>query len=377
MALASSPQAGPAIADALAPNPGGAPASPLPAPRLRAARLIRWSLGLSLALLSLPARGAPPAPELDDGPRLAVSEGLERAGVDLRAPEPSGAPLWLALETQAEQRSSGKSGFAAMLVLGLPLDRLAARPRGRGAISEAPAPEPRAPALTPTPARSPLELKPPARATKTELPAPAPAPKLPPPSAEAAPAPLRIPVVVSPAVARAAVSAALRRAKLFDPDEQVDLLAARAHRAALLPELRLRVSRTMDEGQTLSPTEYDPLRRTATGGTGLWLEARATWRLDRLLFADEELALERLREHRAEQQARLTARVLERLFLWQKAMALADDGAASPEEQLAARLHTLEAEAELDLLTGGWFSAWRAIAAAREIEGEGEAGRAR
>lgn len=375
MALASSPQAGPAIADALAPHPGGAPASPLPAPRLRAARLIRWSLGLSLALFALPARGAPPAPELDDGPRLAVSEGLERAGVDLRAPEPSGAPLWLAVETQSEQRSSGERGFAAMLVLGLPLDRLAARPRARAAIGEAPAP--RAPAITPPPApvRNPLELKPPARAAKAELPAPAPA--LPPPSGQAAPAPLRIPVVVSPAVARAAVSAALRRAQLFDPAEQVDLLAARAHRAALLPELRLRVSRTMDEGQTLSPTEYDPLRRTATGGTGLWLEARATWRLDRLLFADEELALERLREHRAEQQARLTARVLERLFLWQRSMALADDGAASPEEQLAARLHTLEAEAELDLLTGGWFSAWRASAAAREIDAEGEAARAR
>ena len=32
------------------------------------------------------------------------------------APEPAGAPLWIALETQAVQRSAGASGFAAMLV---------------------------------------------------------------------------------------------------------------------------------------------------------------------------------------------------------------------------------------------------------------------
>ena len=60
--------------------------------------------------------------------------------------------------------------------------------------------------------------------------------------------------------------------------------------------------------------------------------------------------------------------MLEKLFLWQKATALADDGATSPEENLAARLHALEAEAELDLLTGGWFSAWRASASATGSE---------
>lgn len=168
---------------------------------------------------------------------------------------------------------------------------------------------------------------------------------------------------MTPLVARAAVDAALRRARLVDPSATIDALASRAHRAALLPELRLRVSRTIDEGQTLSPTEYDPARRTATGGTSLWLEARATWRLDRLLFADEELAFERLREQRAEQRARLSARVLEKLFLWQKANALADDPSASPEDNLAARLHVLEAETELDLLTSGWFSRWRSGAA--------------
>ncbi len=380
MALASSPQAGPAIADAQDLPLARATARRRPAPRLRVARLIRWSLGLSLALLSIPARGSPPAPELDDGPRFGVNEALDRSAADLFAAEPSGAPLWIALETQAVQRSAGASGFAAMLVLGLPLDRLAPRPRARAAIAEAPAPgaEPRAPAPKPAPARiplelkpsprMPLELKPSPRPPRGEAPLPAPPPKLAPAGDDAAPPPLRIPAAVTPAVARAAVNAALRRAQLVDPAAQIDALAGRAHRAALLPELRLRVSRTMDEGQTLSPTEYDPTRRTATGGTSLWLEARATWRLDRLLFADEELAFERLREHRAEQQARLSARVLERLFLWQKATALAEDPAASPEENLAARLHALEAEAELGLLTGGWFAAWRAGAAEVPVE---------
>jgi hypothetical protein len=52
--------------------------------------------------------------------------------------------------------------------------------------------------------------------------------------------------------------------------------------------------------------------------------------------------------------------VLKLLFEWQRAVALADNPAASPEENLTARLKALEAEAEIDLLTGGWFVKWKA-----------------
>lgn len=189
---------------------------------------------------------------------------------------------------------------------------------------------------------------------------PPPAPKLPPAPASALPPPLRIPVVVTSQAARAAVDAALRRAHLADPDARLDAMASRARAAAALPELRLRALRSVDQGQTLSPTEYDPVRTTATGGSSVWMEARATWRLDRLVFADEEVALERMRHERAEAQARVVTRVLKLLFEWQRALAMADNPAGSPEEQLASRLKALEAEAELDLMTDRWFSRWRA-----------------
>jgi hypothetical protein len=127
-----------------------------------------------------------------------------------------------------------------------------------------------------------------------------------------------------------------------------------------LPELRLRVMRTVDVGQALSPTEYDPTRTTGVDDVLFWLEARATWRLDRLVFAEEEVSLERMRHERAEAQAKLTSKVLKLLFDWQRALAFAESPLLPPEEALGARLEVLEAEAELDLLTGGWFAKWAA-----------------
>ena len=60
-----------------------------------------------------------------------------------------------------------------------------------------------------------------------------------------------------------------------------------------------------------------------------------------------------MRHDRAEAQAKLSDRVLELLFAWQRAEALAASPGKTPEEQLAARLKALEAKASLDILTGG------------------------
>ena len=136
--------------------------------------------------------------------------------------------------------------------------------------------------------------------------------------------------------------------------------STRARHSAGLPELRLRVMRTVDDGQTLSPTSYDPTRIVAVDAVRFWLEARATWRLDRLLFAEEEVALERMRHERTEAQTRLTKEVLKLLFDWQRALARGDDPTLPPEDHLSAQLKAIEAEAELDLLTDGWFTRWRA-----------------
>jgi hypothetical protein len=166
-------------------------------------------------------------------------------------------------------------------------------------------------------------------------------------------------VAITPSTARDAVAAALRAARLSDPDARLDALASRARSSALLPELRIRATRLVDDAQNLSPTEYDPARTTASGGTSVWLEARATWRLDRLVFADDEVPIERMRQERAEARTHVITRVLELLFAWQRALALEADPGQTPEDHLAASLKVIECAATLDVLTDGWFSAWR------------------
>lgn len=308
--------------------------------RSRCSAFAAAALGLAAALHASAARGEPPS-EIEDTPLARLDRSDDGPSDPLRD-APGRAPLWIAIDGSMSRDHDARPSFGAMLLLGIPLDR-AARAATKGAPASA-------------------ELKPAARSsTKLDGPATPPEPQKSSGVGSATdPAPpLRIPIRVTPLVARNAVDAALRKARLVDPDAHVDSLASRARTAATLPELRLRASRTADEGQSLSPTSYDPQRITATGGTSLWLEARATWRLDRLVFADEEVALERARAQRAEQRQKVVERVLTLLFAWQRALALEDDARASPEEHLAASLRVLETEAELDLATGGWFTAWR------------------
>jgi hypothetical protein len=351
---------------------------------------VRPSLLLLLfsLLLALPARAAPPSDEEEPSfaPRIELRDIASEAALD--APR-SAAPLWISLAGGATLLPEGTS-FNAMVVLGVPLERLG-RPSGSPQRSHArygfgpgsgpgsgpvpgsgsgPVPGSGSTAMLAEGPEPPLTLKPPprARATKADASAPAsaelddaaPVP-VSPLSGEKREEPIAIPLIVSPDAARIAVRAALRHAKLLDPAARVDALATRARTSALLPELRFRVSRLVDEEQQLSPTEYDAGRITASGGTSLWLEARATWRLDRLVFTDDEVALERMRHDRYEAQAKLTERVLALLFAWQKARALELSPGKSPEAQLTARLAALEAEASLDVLTDGWFSRWRRL----------------
>ncbi|WP_437722344.1 hypothetical protein [Sorangium sp. So ce861] len=276
---------------------------------------------------------------------------LDTAPHELWAPSPGRAqPLWISLQLGLARLEGGERSLSGMLLASIPLERLSDRP---GVPPPSAVAEPETPRLKPAPPSPP-------RAAPAPDPAEAPPATPPaPPPAEVEP-PLPLPVRVTPAMARAIVEAALRQSRLLDPEARIDAIASRARTASLLPELRLRVSRLVDEAENLAPTEYDPARRTASGGTSLWLEARATWRLDRVVFADEEIALERLRRERAELQAKLTARVLELLFAWQRAAALSADPGRSPEERRAATLAALEAEASLDLLTGGRMTRWRA-----------------
>jgi hypothetical protein len=172
-------------------------------------------------------------------------------------------------------------------------------------------------------------------------------------------------ITVTTEVVRSCVRAALRTVGLGD-DHRLDAVAARARSSAALPELRLRGVRTLGETGRVSLTSADdPSQYVGSGAATSLLEARLTFRLDRLLFADEELAVERARLDRTELRARTTAKVLEALFAWQKAYALSQDSSLSTDEHFLAVLREAESSAILDIMTGGWFGAFRAALAAR------------
>jgi hypothetical protein len=177
--------------------------------------------------------------------------------------------------------------------------------------------------------------------------------------------PLPTPVMtVTTEVARSCVRAALRTAGLGD-DNRLDSVAARARSSAALPELRLRAVRTLGESGRVSLSEDDPSRYVASGAATNVLEARVTFRLDRLLFADEEITVERARLDRCELRARIAAKVLQALFEWQKAYALLQDPALPSEDRFSAVLREAESGAILDMMTGGWFGTFRAALVAR------------
>ena len=93
-------------------------------------------------------------------------------------------------------------------------------------------------------------------------------------------------------------------------------------------------------------------------GANLYLEGRLTWRLDRLLYADDEPTLERTRLERQDARERVAAKVVDSLFQWQRALIAERGAVAGSKEAIDASLRLAEAEAALDILTGGWFGGW-------------------
>jgi hypothetical protein len=183
------------------------------------------------------------------------------------------------------------------------------------------------------------------------------------PPAEASPAgeppaqPGPGPRVIDGATARGLVHAALAADRSAEDNDRIDSLATRARVSALLPELRFRIGHDVGEGESVSPTEYDPDRLTTNGTSSLWLEGRATFRLDRLVFADDEVQIERLRAERAKEDRLMTDRILGLIRQWEEAeMVLTDPGLVDPDVRARAEVDQIAAEASLDVLTNGWFN---------------------
>jgi len=238
-------------------------------------------------------------------------------------------------------RASARAEQVAWLTLTLPLDRLALpRVAQPAAASSSPAPAPPSTALPASPASPP------------KAPPGPPAEPAQPPSPRFGFEQLRALAEFS----RRATVVALSVAGAAGDRRRLDSLSSRARSSALLPELRLRAVRNTDQALRWVPTTDDPYRVTQADGAGMILEASATFRLDRLLFAHEELLVERLRLRAGAVRLKLEARVQAALLGLFRAREQACATDPNDPAQLEHVLKSLELFAELDSLTAGWFS---------------------
>lgn len=230
------------------------------------------------------------------------------------------AGSWLSVDGFVHELAHGKRDYGAFLVLGFALDRVA---EGKVHVTHAFTP---AAAIGTGPSSSPV-------------------------AATAGP-------IVTPSIARRAVAAAWRSSGLGTDDARVDSMIARSRASAILPEARLRVMRVFSD-QSRVDIVPDTTGTYAALNANLYLEARLTWRLDRLLFADDEPTLERVRLERHDARARIAAKVLDALFAWQRAARRQAAAIPGTDEASDAALQAAELVAALDVLTGGWFGSWR------------------
>ena len=240
------------------------------------------------------------------------------------SPDPGGFSLSLGAEYRTGPFLREWGGF---LTLSVPFDRIAAPRLMRD--------DPR------------LAEEPPKKESTTPPPAPAaPTQKVEPPP------PLRL----TPRLARNVVRRALAVAGYFSMRSRLSSLASRARSSAVLPEVGLRTLRSSGQTLRLTPTSDDPYRYTQAGTSELAFEARLTWHFDRLVFAGEEVSIERLQHQRDAAERRLIDYVLQRLVLWQRCLVRAADPDIEPDVRETAELEALGASVELDVLTDGWFS---------------------
>jgi hypothetical protein len=243
------------------------------------------------------------------------------------------AKTWVSLLGFASQFPTGAHEVGAGIVVGIAFDKIA---QGSSHVASEKAPPFFGDGPTPAPTPSPPPRESPAPAFST-------------PS-----------LSISGVLARGAVKAAWRSAGIEITDARVDEMIARARRSAALPEVRLRALRVLNSGEDVTYVDasghvYDTI------GANLSLEARLTWRLDRLIFADDEPTLERVRLERQEARGRLGTHVLELLFAWQRALFDLASTPSGSRSEMEAVLRRFESEVALDVLTSGWFGVQAAV----------------
>lgn len=246
--------------------------------------------------------------------------------------------LSVSLSGSRWQRDDG-AGYQAMVQVEVGWEQLLFGRSTAAQLAEAADPEPQTTPGAP-PNELPLHEESPPRPTAVQEPAPLPAQPLPP--------------WFRSDFARALLRVVLRTSG--HTRGSLESLSVRSRTSTLLPVLRLRAGRGADETLRYSPTLDDPDRWLQSGGAELRYEGQATWTLDRLIFADDEIAIERLRQQAARTVADRGVRALKVLFEWQAATLRLDRSELDEEAQLKLQVLKIQSEIELDVLSGGWFS---------------------
>ncbi len=158
-------------------------------------------------------------------------------------------------------------------------------------------------------------------------------------------------------LARLTVSAGVHALGYAASDERLENMGSRSRSSAWLPELRFRGQTSQDQALRLTPTDTDPFRYTQSGQNALLFEGQLTFHLARLVFADEELGIEKTRLQKEQERQELEQQIIKLVFEWRRQRMKSVATETLEEDQALAALAALEVEARLDVLTAGWFSA--------------------
>ncbi len=163
---------------------------------------------------------------------------------------------------------------------------------------------------------------------------------------------------ISPSLMDQVLQEALKNSHFSNTNSAINQLKSASKTSALLPEIRFRALRNTSEDLTMSPTEYDPNRTTVAGGISWGLDLRVGWKLDKLIFSDEHIQLEKMRKDLAEEKKKFQLEIIDLLSDWQTAWAMEHNSMATDEQIFANRLKRAKIESTLHLYTNGWFTKW-------------------
>lgn len=140
-------------------------------------------------------------------------------------------------------------------------------------------------------------------------------------------------------------------------------MRTRSRVQAALPQVTVRVTKSLDQedraltrfGET-NNTLPENISSTVTNGDDLQLYAEARWKLGESVFNYQETAVMRENRYSAKERQKLLQTVTQVYFERKRALLKLSPSKPGSEADALSRLKVDQIDAELDALTGGWFT---------------------